>query len=364
MNNDISNPLIQNSIFWGNSAPTSPNILNNVGSASTLRYSLVEGGLPEGNIDGGNNLFVDPLFVRGVNCGSDGCGDDPNTPADESANDDYGDLRLQAASPAIDVGDNAADLDGSDSATTTIAALATDLDGNPRLSAVLATSATVDLGAYEASNAPPAFTSTPVTAATEETPYAYTVTASDPNQPSGSGLVLTAPVIPAWLTLVDNGDGTGSLSGAPGANDVGTAEVSLQVADAANATAVQSFQLQVSQTPIGGISGTVFADANDDGDQDAGELGVAGVMVTLSDEGVAAAGVTFEQETETNAQGNYSFTAVPAGEYTLSFSPPAGYALPDAPSVQVTVEAGQTTTAPGFGVTVVEQALHLPLMRR
>jgi len=62
---------------------------------------------------------VDPLFVRNPSDGGDGWGDDPSTPGvDESANDDYGDLRLGPASPAIDAGDNTKlppddfDLDG------------------------------------------------------------------------------------------------------------------------------------------------------------------------------------------------------------------------------------------------------------
>jgi hypothetical protein len=651
-----SNLLIQNSIFWGNIAPTGPS-LHNDASAPTVRYSLVEGGLPPGAADGGNNLFDDPRFVRNVNCGTDGCGDQLNTDdVDESANDDYGDLRLLPDSPAIDVGDNAADLDSAGALTTTIADIATDLNGDPRLSAVLALPATVDLGAYEASNSPPSFTSSPVTAATEEIAYTYAITASDPNLSGSSGLTLTAPTKPSWLTLVDNGDGTGTLSGTPtqgeigphavtlqvadaasatavqsftvtvtnsndapsftsvpvtaatedspytyaittadvdasdtrtltapvkpswltftdhgdgtgtlggtpanadvgshavtlqvadaanitatqsftitvanlnsppsftstpvtaavedspytyaittadvddgdahtlttpikpswltlvdngdgtatlngtpangdvgphavtlqvadGANaiatqvftvtvtntndapaftstpvttasvgesysyiistsdpdagdtrilsatvkpnwltltdngdgtgslngaptngDVGSHAVTLQVADADNATATQSFQLQVSQihTPTGAISGQVFADANGNGSQEAGEPGVAGVTVTVSDEGVAAAGVSVEQETQTDAQGVYRFTEVPVGAYTLSFAPPAGYALPGAPSLQVTVQEGETTIVPGFGVAVVAQpdgpsSLRLPLVKQ
>jgi hypothetical protein len=44
--------------------------------------------------------------VRAPSDGGDGWGDDPNTPEDESANDDYGDLRLQPGSPCIDAASN------------------------------------------------------------------------------------------------------------------------------------------------------------------------------------------------------------------------------------------------------------------
>jgi hypothetical protein len=93
--------------------------------------------------------------VRAVNCGADGCTDDPTTAADESANDDYGDLRHQATSPAIDAGDNAADLDGTGPGSATIIGVATDLAGASRLAAVKQLPANVDLGAYERANAAP-----------------------------------------------------------------------------------------------------------------------------------------------------------------------------------------------------------------
>ncbi len=77
-------------------------------------------------------------FVRLPNHGGDGWGDDPTTPdIDEGANDDFGDLRLTAHSPAIDAGSNAhiqldefdVDLDGDTSEPITGPL---DMDGNPR----------------------------------------------------------------------------------------------------------------------------------------------------------------------------------------------------------------------------------------
>ena len=57
--------------------------------------------------DGGGNIDSDPMFVRNPSDGGDGLGDDPSTEEiDESANDDYGDLRLLASSPCIDAGDS------------------------------------------------------------------------------------------------------------------------------------------------------------------------------------------------------------------------------------------------------------------
>jgi hypothetical protein len=89
--------------------------------------------------DGGGNIDADPLFVRDPDPG-DG---DWTTPDDN----DYGDLRLQPGSPAIDAGDNAA----------VPAGITTDLAGLPRFVDIptvpdtgSGTPPIVDMGAYEA----------------------------------------------------------------------------------------------------------------------------------------------------------------------------------------------------------------------
>jgi hypothetical protein len=132
-NNAGSIPIVQNSILWGNA----PQDVFNDGGIPTIRYSLVDGCNPGGiwnstcGIDGGGNLpDVDPLFVA----------PEPASSAPTTA----GDYRLQDASPAINKGDNAADLDGTGPLTATISSLTSDLDGNPRFVRVF-----VDLGAYE-----------------------------------------------------------------------------------------------------------------------------------------------------------------------------------------------------------------------
>lgn len=136
-NNTTSAPFIQNSIFW-NVADTGAQIVYTPSSPSpVIRKSLVRGCNPGGiwnsacGTDGGNNLpDTDPLFV------------DPQ-PA-SGAPTTAGDYRLQDNSPAINMGDNAADLDGSGPLTATISSILVDLNGHPRFVRVF-----VDLGAYE-----------------------------------------------------------------------------------------------------------------------------------------------------------------------------------------------------------------------
>ncbi len=103
---------IQNSILWGNAASNGTEIFD-ANAASTINYSLGAWGYV-----GTGNLDIDPLF---------------RTPIDAtSAPTTTGDYRLQAASPAINAGDNTAN-------TTP-----TDRDGNPRI-----IEGTIDMGAYE-----------------------------------------------------------------------------------------------------------------------------------------------------------------------------------------------------------------------
>jgi SdrD B-like domain/Secretion system C-terminal sorting domain len=74
-------------------------------------------------------------------------------------------------------------------------------------------------------------------------------------------------------------------------------------------------------TPKAALGDRVWLDANANGIQDAGEMGVGGVSVTLFN----ASGVAV-QTTVTNASGNYLFTDLDAGTYTIGFTNlPTGY---------------------------------------
>ena len=57
-------------------------------------------------------------------------------------------------------------------------------------------------------NDPPAFTSTPVTTATEDVPYSYSITTSDPENNSRT---VTAPTKPAWLNFTTGANGSATF---------------------------------------------------------------------------------------------------------------------------------------------------------
>lgn len=78
-------------------------------------------------------------------------------------------------------------------------------------------------------NRAPQFDSDPLTLPIiSRTPLSFLVRASDPD---GDALTITAPVLPAWIALHDNGDGTALLSGTPTDDDGGINDLTLRVSD-------------------------------------------------------------------------------------------------------------------------------------
>ena len=94
-------------------------------------------------------------------------------------------------------------------------------------------------------NEAPSFVGTPSGAATAGQPYSVTISATDPD--AGAVLAISASGLPGWLTLVDHGNGSATLSGTPGNGDVGGVNLMLQVSDG-TLSATQA--LTVTVTPV------------------------------------------------------------------------------------------------------------------
>ena len=60
----------------------------------------------------------------------------------------------------------------------------------------------------------------------------------------------TGAAFPAWLTLTDNGDGTGALTGTPPAGSGGSYQFTLKAANGFGTAASQNFTLFVDQSPV------------------------------------------------------------------------------------------------------------------
>ena len=61
--------------------------------------------------------------------------------------------------------------------------------------------------------------------------FVYSIRTTDPDLPFGDQLAVVGAILPAWLRLVDNGNGTATLSGTPGAAQIGTHRVELEAED-------------------------------------------------------------------------------------------------------------------------------------
>jgi hypothetical protein len=125
--------------------------------------------------------------------------------------------------------------------------------------------------------------------------------------------VATGSSIPLDVTYTPTDDGVDSGCIEIASNDPD--ENPLIVAVNGSATAVA--------TGTGVIGDYIWTDSNGNGAQDAGEPGLANVMVTLWQDCDSANPLT----TVSDASGAYRFDQLPAGQYQLVFSKPAGYSF-------------------------------------
>jgi hypothetical protein len=88
----------------------------------------------------------------------------------------------------------------------------------------------------------PVFTSSAPRSVVEAELYTYLVRTHDPD---GEFPRIEASAAPAWLTFVDHGDGTATLSGTPSGTDVGEFALTLQAIDSSGLAAEESFTLTV-----------------------------------------------------------------------------------------------------------------------
>jgi hypothetical protein len=111
---------------------------------------------------------------------------------------------------------------------------------------------------------------------------------------------------------------------------------------------------------LGAISGVVIHDSDLNGMQDTGEPGLAGqvVFLDLNNDGVLDPG---DPSTTTDANGNYTFSGLTPGTYTVRQVLPGGVLLstPASGSYQLTVVAGSNFSGEDFGD--VQTSITVPL---
>ncbi len=218
---------IVNALIGGNSAAGAAQI---GGNAATVQYSLVQDGCSGGITCADHVQIGDPLLV--------------SSPSPAGAPTSLGDFHSRPTSPAIDTGNNDAAFDPSLPEGATIAAVAVDLGSSARIVAARSTPAQIDLGAYEAPNAPPVFLTSPNPVGGLNTNYVYTAVAEDPNIP-GVRLPIVVTTKPQWLSFAMQADGSGKLQGTPPKNSLGSYDVILRATDSLGAVGQQYYVLQV-----------------------------------------------------------------------------------------------------------------------
>ncbi|QGJ68626.1 Hypothetical protein PBC10988_2870 [Planctomycetales bacterium 10988] len=115
--------------------------------------------------------------------------------------------------------------------------------------------------------------------------------------------------------LFDGIDTVGSKGGDGSVNDV-TSAIPIVADDVA-------IHYDFAELRPASISGTVFDDRNDNGIQDSGELGIAGVNIRLT--GINDQGMITPIDITTNLLGEYTFDNLRPGTYAVFETQPAGY---------------------------------------
>jgi len=210
----LSNLTLTNSTLFGNTAADGSDGAHLTIANANMQNNIIANGLgggldcinpPSTNI---NNLINN--LIEDGSCSPTLTGDPMLGPLQNNGGTTQT-MALIPGSPAINAGDNGT-------------CEATDQRGITRPQTT-----TCDMGAYE--KRAPAFASTAVTLVIVNDAYSYSITTTDNEPTDGAYPIISAPILPTWLTFTDNGDGTGTLTGTPTQTEVGTHNVTLRLND-------------------------------------------------------------------------------------------------------------------------------------
>jgi len=207
----------------------------------------------------------------------------------------------------------------------------------------------------ELSAGAPSITSANSTTFTVGTDGNFTVMATGTPAPS----LTETGALPSGVTFVDNGNGTGTLSGTPASGTSGTYSLTFTASNGVGAAANQAFTLTVNTAQTGptitSASNTTFTVGG------AGSFTVTTTgepAPTLTETGTLPSGVTFKN----NANGTATLSGTPAagtgGTYSLTFAASNGVGTPASQGFTLTVDqapaiasANNTTLTVGVAST-------------
>lgn len=165
------------------------------------------------------------------------------------------------------------------------------------------------------------------------------VLANDADGPSETQTVTITAVTQGsnggTVTITPNGS---KIQYKPAASFTGSETFTYTITDQDGLTKTATVTMTVTAaTSTAVISGIVFFDADNDGVRDTGEVGIPGVLVTLTS---TSTGTNITRSAITKSDGTYSFTALPAGTYKVTESQPM--AMND--GIEKSADTGATIT--------------------
>jgi len=189
-------------------------------------------------------------------------------------------------------------------------------------------------------NNPPAFTTTQGNATiTAGQTFSYTFGGTDANIAQGDAISLSHTHHPSWMTIVNNGNGTWTLSGTPTLADSGTHSVTLQLQDLTNhfrsthcGDATQSFYVTV--LPCNITTNTVVTDVQCSG-------GSTGAIDLTVNNATAPVSYTWSNNATTEDLNN-----IAAGTYSVSILDANGCTAADTAVVSTTYQLTTITNCP------------------
>ena len=203
----------------------------------------------------------------------------------------------------------------------------------------------VSVGVSHAVNQAPAITSANNTTFTVGSAGTFTVTTT--GFPTGTSMVIgETGALPGGVTFTNNGDGTATLAGTPGAGTGGTYPITITAGNGVGTDATQSFTLTVNQAPAITSANTIIFTETLAGTFTVTTTGFpTGASMVIGETGALPGGVAFTNNGDGTAtlagtpalgtNGSYPIT-ITAGNgvgtnatqsFTLTINPPISYTL-------------------------------------
>ncbi|GIT78840.1 hypothetical protein LLS1_05090 [Leifsonia sp. LS1] len=166
------------------------------------------------------------------------------------------------------------------------------------------------------------------------------------------GAAITAAGLPAWLTLTDHGDGSGTLAGTAPAGSAGVHSFALTASNGYQPDATQGFALTVAESPVITSAATAGFTAGTAGSFTVATAGGYPTAVALTESGALPQGLSFTDTGNGTAVLSGTPAAGSGGEYSLQITASNGVAPATTQTLVVTVVEAAVFSGPAsVGVT-------------